>query len=59
MREVADTERIHRLMRAPELYAVTAAGDLEPIPLSNRVQAWTAGARWALASHWDGIRATP
>jgi glycogen debranching enzyme len=32
---------------APELYAVTAAGELEPIPVANRVQAWTVGARWA------------
>jgi hypothetical protein len=42
------------LGRAPELYAVTLAGEVEPIPLANRVQAWTAGARWALANCWDG-----
>jgi len=33
---------------APELYAVTADGRLEPVAVSNRVQAWTVGARWAL-----------
>jgi glycogen debranching enzyme len=47
-------DALERLGRAPELYAVTTAGELEPIALSNRVQAWTAGARWALANHWDG-----
>jgi glycogen debranching enzyme len=45
---------LDRLGRSPELYVVTTAGELEPLPLSNRVQAWTAGARWALANHWDG-----
>jgi glycogen debranching enzyme len=35
---------------APELYAVTAAGELEPVPVANRVQAWTVGARWAFTS---------
>jgi glycogen debranching enzyme len=45
---------LDRLGRAPELYAVTAAGELEPIELANRVQAWTAGARWALEREWDG-----
>ena len=39
---------------APELYAVTEAGEPEPIPLANRVQAWTVGARWALEHRWDG-----
>jgi glycogen debranching enzyme len=39
------------LGRAPELYAVEP---LAPIPLSNRVQAWTIGARWALEHIWDG-----
>jgi glycogen debranching enzyme len=42
------------LGRAPELYAVTRAGGVEPIALANRVQAWTAGARWALRRSWDG-----
>ena len=32
------------------------AGALESIALSNRRQAWTAGARWALANRWDGRR---
>jgi glycogen debranching enzyme len=33
--------------RAPELYAVTGSGGLEAVAVSNRVQAWTVGARWA------------
>jgi glycogen debranching enzyme len=45
---------LERLGRAPELYAVTEAGELEPVGISNRVQAWTAGARWALEHSWDG-----
>jgi glycogen debranching enzyme len=45
---------LDRLGRAPELYAVTRGGALEPVPLANRVQAWTAGARWALRQSWDG-----
>jgi glycogen debranching enzyme len=45
-------EAIERLGGAPELYAVTADGP-EPIPLSNRIQAWTVGARFALRSGWD------
>jgi glycogen debranching enzyme len=45
------------LGRAPELYAVEP---LAPIPLSNRVQAWTIGARWALEHEWDGrLRTEP
>jgi glycogen debranching enzyme len=59
---VAEAERVRtgvlaaldRLGRAPELYAVRVDGALEPLPLSNRVQAWTVGARWALAHSWDG-----
>jgi glycogen debranching enzyme len=47
---------IDSLGRAPELFAVGADGP-EPIPISNRVQAWTVGARWALKHGWDG-RAT-
>jgi glycogen debranching enzyme len=46
------------LGRAPELYAVTLDGALAPIPIANRVQAWTVGARWALEHGWDG-RANP
>ena len=45
---------LDRLGRAPELYAVNEAGEVEPIALSNRVQAWTVGARWALENEWDG-----
>jgi glycogen debranching enzyme len=45
---------LDRLGRAPELYAVNPAGDVEPVTLSNRVQAWTVGARWALENEWDG-----
>jgi glycogen debranching enzyme len=63
---LAEAERVRtgvlaaldRLGRAPELYAVTTEGEPEPIPLANRVQAWTAGARCALANQWDGRRAT-
>ena len=42
------------LGRAPELYAVELDGTLAPIALSNRVQAWTIGARWAFEHGWDG-----
>ena len=42
------------LGRAPELYAVNVDGEVEPVALSNRVQAWTVGARWALENEWDG-----
>jgi glycogen debranching enzyme len=45
---------LDRLGRAPELYAVGTAGEVEPVALSNRVQAWTVGARWALENEWDG-----
>jgi glycogen debranching enzyme len=43
---------LDRLGRFPELYAVP--GDVQPVPVSNRVQAWTVGARWALEHEWDG-----
>jgi glycogen debranching enzyme len=43
---------LDRLGHHPELYAVT--DDLEPLPIANRVQAWTVGARWALEHEWDG-----
>ncbi len=46
---------LDRLGRFPELYAVTPDGEVEPIPLANRVQAWTVGARWALENGWDGL----
>jgi glycogen debranching enzyme len=45
---------LERLGEAPELYAVSRAGELEPIALSNRRQAWTVSERWALANRWDG-----
>jgi glycogen debranching enzyme len=51
-------EALDRLGRAPELYAVTEAGEVEPVALSNRVQAWTVGARWALEHEWDGRTST-
>jgi glycogen debranching enzyme len=47
---------LDRLGRAPELYAVSTTGAVEPVALSNRVQAWTVGARWALENGWDGLR---
>jgi len=45
---------LDELGRAPELYSVTAEGGLEPSRLTNQVQAWTVGARWALEHDWDG-----
>ena len=42
------------LGHAPELYAVTTSGELEPARLTNLVQAWTVGARWALENDWGG-----
>jgi glycogen debranching enzyme len=45
---------VERLGRYPELYAVTPAGDVEAIAISNFVQAWTVGAVWALRHEWDG-----
>ena len=48
---------LDRLGDAPELYALTSGGP-ELIPIANRVQAWTIGARSALARRWDG-RITP
>ena len=44
---------LDRLGRAPELYAVDV-GEVATVPLANRVQAWTIGARWALEHRWDG-----
>ena len=32
----------------------SAGGELEPVPVANRVQAWTVGARWAFEHDWDG-----
>jgi glycogen debranching enzyme len=48
---------LERLGHAHELYMVD--DDLRPHPLSNRVQAWTIGARWALANQWDARSALP
>jgi glycogen debranching enzyme len=58
----ADAERVRtgvlaaveQLGRAPELYAVERDGTVAPVPLSNRIQAWTVGAVWALGNRWDG-----
>lgn len=58
---VAEAERVRRgvlaalerLGDAPELYAVSSRGP-ERIPIANRVQAWTVGARIALERRWDG-----
>ncbi len=44
---------------APELYAVGEDGALQPVPVANRVQAWTVGARWALEQGWDGGAGRP
>jgi glycogen debranching enzyme len=44
---------LDRLGGAPELYAVGPDGPYE-LPIANRLQAWTVGARWALESEWDG-----
>jgi glycogen debranching enzyme len=46
-------EAIERIGQAPELYAVGPDGPRQ-IPIANRVQAWTVGARWALENEWDG-----
>ena len=34
----------------PELFAVTAQGELASIPIANRIQAWTVGAAWAFTN---------
>jgi glycogen debranching enzyme len=44
---------VESLGRAPELYSVGRDGP-HPIAISNHVQAWTVGARWALENGWDG-----
>lgn len=46
---------IDSIGRAPELFAVGREGP-EPVPIANRAQAWTVGARWALRHGWDGRR---
>jgi glycogen debranching enzyme len=45
---------VEQLGRYPELYAVTPAGEVAAIAISNFVQAWTVGAVWALRHEWDG-----
>jgi glycogen debranching enzyme len=45
---------LEQLGRAPELYAVALDGTVRGVPLANRMQAWTAGARSALQRSWDG-----
>jgi glycogen debranching enzyme len=50
-------EAIEAIGQAPELFAVGPEGP-QPIPIANRIQAWTAGAHWALEQEWDG-RAPP
>jgi glycogen debranching enzyme len=44
---------LEELGDAPELYAVAPAGPRR-IPIANRIQAWTVGARHALETGWDG-----
>ena len=44
---------IEALGQAPELFMVGPEGP-QLIPIANRVQAWTLGARWALEHEWDG-----
>ncbi len=51
-------EAIETIGQAPELFAVGPTGP-EPIPIANRVQAWTVGARWALEHEWDGRASAP
>jgi glycogen debranching enzyme len=46
-------DALERLGDAPELYAVGPEGP-RAVATSNRVQAWTVGARWALEAGWDG-----
>jgi glycogen debranching enzyme len=38
----------------PELYAVTARGELSEIAIANKIQAWTVGAMLAFDDDWDG-----
>lgn len=46
---------IEAIGQAPELFAVDRGGP-QPVPIANRVQAWTVGARWALEHEWDARR---
>lgn len=45
---------IDQLDGFPELYGVGTDGTVHRVPAANHVQAWTVGARWALANRWDG-----
>jgi glycogen debranching enzyme len=47
---------VAQLGHSPELYAVTADGELRAVPIANRVQAWTVGAMRAFDLGWDGRR---
>jgi glycogen debranching enzyme len=49
---------LDQLGRAPELYAVERDGTLAPVPIANRVQAWSVGARHAL-EHGNEGRLSP
>lgn len=57
----ADAEQVRRgvlaalgqLGDASELYAVASSG-VERVPIANRLQAWTVGARFALEQRFDG-----
>ncbi|HEY6933580.1 MAG TPA: hypothetical protein VI452_09285 [Marmoricola sp.] len=45
---------LDQLGRYPELYAVSPLGQLAPVPIANKVQAWTVGAMVAFDHDWDG-----
>jgi glycogen debranching enzyme len=45
---------LDQLGRYPELYAVSPLGQLGPVPIANKVQAWTVGAMVAFDHDWDG-----
>ena len=48
-------DAVRRIGRMPECYAVPVDASAPAVlPESNRTQAWTAGAVWALAAGWDG-----
>ena len=61
-----EAERIRAGVRAalaqtgvyPELYAVTPDDELRPLPIANKVQAWTLGAAVAFDADWTGQRPT-
>lgn len=48
-------EALNRLGRYPELYGVQPDGELEAIPVANRVQGWTVGAVVGFEADWDGL----